>query len=117
VLSVVQLFALAASMSATSRRMTSASILAVQKLEELRAASEPVSGGDRLDRSGAIVGDIERGRPIAYRRRWSVTDAGNDLIAISVDVSPYRRGAPVVEDGPTGSDAVRLATLLTGGAP
>src|SRR5688572_32398086 len=41
VLSVVQLFALAAAMSVTSRQTTAAAILAAQKLEELRAADAP----------------------------------------------------------------------------
>jgi Tfp pilus assembly protein PilV len=117
VLSVVQLFGLAASMSAASRQMTGASILAAQKLEELRSTSAPASGADRLDRFGAIVVDEGGERPIAYRRRWTVTEAGANLIAISVDVSPYRRGAPDREDGPAGIDVVRLTTLRPGAMP
>ena len=117
VLSVVQLFALAAAMSVTSRQTTAAAILAAQKLEELRAADTPVSGDDRLDRSGAIAGDDDGGRPIAYRRRWTVIDAGAGLIALSVDVVPYRRGDQDAEDGPIRVGAVRLTTLRAGGMP
>jgi Tfp pilus assembly protein PilV len=117
VLSVVQLFALAAAMSVTSRQTTGAAILAVQKLEELRAADAPVSGDDRIDRSGASAGHEGGGNPIAYRRRWTVTAAGAGLMALSVDVVPYRRGMRDAQDDPAGVDVVRLTTLRAGGMP
>lgn len=114
VLSVVQLFALSTMMGVSARVMTSASILAAQKLEELRTDTAPVSGGDRLDRFGAVVDDGSR-RPMAFRRRWTVTPANGNLLVLAVSVWPYRAGASDDENGGTG--AVRLTTLRAGVLP
>ena len=88
VLSLLQVFALAAAANAGARDMALATVLAAQKLEELRAVdAAAIDGGeDRLDVRGAAAGD---GQPAFYRRRWDVAPLASDpdnsiLVAVTV---------------------------------
>ena len=86
VLSLAQIFTLAARGDVTAHRLTIASVLAAQKVEELRSSSWSV-GAEGVDRIGE------------FTRRWSVTPLGIDPSAttvIQVSVAP---------------GAVRLVTL------
>ena len=78
VLSLVQIFLLAARADVTAHRLTVASVLAAQKIEELRSASWSTSanGVDRIEE---------------FTRRWSVTPLGLDptsTAVIQVSVTP-----------------------------
>ena len=88
VLSLVQIFTLAARADITARHLTVGSMLAAQKIEELRSSpwSAPTEGIDRLDE---------------FTRRWSVTPLPLDpssTAVIQVSVTP---------------GAVRMVTLRT----
>ena len=86
VLAVVRLLSLVAATNLTARSTTVATILGVQKLEQLRASEwtvETVAGDplaqniagfvDHVDGSGAVVGQgVERPAAAVYTRRWSV---------------------------------------------
>ncbi|HKE88666.1 MAG TPA: prepilin-type N-terminal cleavage/methylation domain-containing protein [Vicinamibacterales bacterium] len=86
VLAVVRLLSLAAATNLTARSATEATILGVQKLEQLRAsewAVESVSGDplahniagfvDHVDARGVVVGQgVERPAAAVYTRRWSI---------------------------------------------
>jgi Tfp pilus assembly protein PilV len=78
VLALAQLFAVATNAFAAAERMTSAAILAAQKIEELRSlpCCAPAEGIDRIG---------------AYTRAWSVQPlaAGPDAaVTIEVEVAP-----------------------------
>jgi Tfp pilus assembly protein PilV len=70
VLSLAQIFILAARADVTAHRLTVASVLAAQKIEELR--STPWGASDGIDR-------IEE-----FTRQWSVTPLGIDPSSTSV---------------------------------
>src|SRR5262245_54707953 len=86
VLAVVRLLSLVAATNLTARSTTVATILGVQKLEQLRASEwtvesvsdEPLAQNiagfvDHVDASGAVVGQgVERPAAAVYTRRWSV---------------------------------------------
>ncbi|HEY1308383.1 MAG TPA: hypothetical protein VGF24_32765 [Vicinamibacterales bacterium] len=90
-LAVVRLLSLVAATNLTARSTTVATILGVQKLEQLRASEwtvESVSGDplaqniagfvDHVDASGAVVGQgVERPAAAVYTRRWSVERIGS----------------------------------------
>jgi hypothetical protein len=83
---IAQLIAVAGSTNLAARAQTVATIVAAQKLEQLRslaADSGPASGGsltanvagfvDHLDATGAVVGTGEaRSAGAVYTRRWSI---------------------------------------------
>lgn len=77
ILSLVQLFAVTAMASAGAARVTMASVLAAQKLEELRALpwGGAAGGADRVD---------------IYTRRWSVEQLpdSDDALLLIVEVAP-----------------------------
>ena len=88
VLSLAQIFTLAARANITAHQLTVASVLAAQKIEELRSSPWTTSA-DGVDR-------IQE-----FTRRWSVTPLGIDpssTAVIQVSVTP---------------GAVRLTTLRT----
>ena len=118
VTSLSQLFVMATMSNAGARARTAASLLAAEKVEELRGGTALISGGsldqdlagysDYLDLFGRTT-DLARA---AFIRRWSVqplrTDAANGL-AISVVVLP--RSA--TGQRTTGPDVIRLVTART----
>ncbi len=125
VASLASLFALATRANIDAGDVTWATVLAAQKIEELRAApfpDRPVdrwveyldSRGDRLDATTSAGGR-------AYTRRWWIeplSTASGDTMAITVVVSPYRSG----DDGGRGSPnrpegIARIVTLRTRRAP
>ena len=123
--SLAHLFALATHANLAAGEVTWATVLAAQKIEELRAEpfpEQPVdqsieyldSRGDRLDATASA------GRR-AYTRRWWIEplpSASDDTVAITVGVSRYRRG----DDGTPGAGGrlrgvARVVTLRTRRAP
>jgi Tfp pilus assembly protein PilV len=121
--SLAQLFAVATRANLDAGDTTWATVLAAQKIEELRAEPFPGpfvdqsvdyldSGGNRLDDPGSM-------RP-AYTRRWWIeplSSAPDNTIAITVSVSRYRRGDGGTPDPAPLRDAARLVTLRTRKAP
>ena len=123
--SLAQLFVVATRANLDAADMTWGTMLAAQKLEELRAAPFPArlvdqsveyldSRGDRLDAPASAGGR-------AYTRRWWIEPlpfASDTTIAITVDVSRYRPGDDVAPDsGGRMRGAVRVVTLRTRRAP
>lgn len=117
--SLAQLFALAARANLDAGHMTWTTVLAAQKIEELRAEPFPErlvdrsveyldSRGDRLDAPLSAGGR-------AYTRRWWIaplSSAPDNTIAITVDVSRYRLGDdPTPDSGGGRGGAARLVTL------
>ena len=91
-------------------------VLAAQKVEELRSQPFLELGAgefhDLLDARGRPV-DAPRQIP-AYLRTWRTepfATAPDQMIVITVDVSPYRHGAG--NGGRAGPGATRLVTLRT----
>ena len=110
--SLAHLFIVAMSANVGARDMTYATVLAAQKIEELRAASFPetmaADSTELLDARGRAQAQ-EAPQPAAYLRRWTVAALPADptnTVVITVSVS---RGA--------GHRAVRLATIRTRKAP
>jgi hypothetical protein len=122
---VVQLFAMSARALAGARHRTSALILTVGKLEELRAA---VLGGGADDlpglagpqteylnaEGGAIDGRLGGIPPGArYERVWRIDRpfGAHDVVRVQVHVAPTRPVSSTVL-GTAAPDGARLATLL-----
>jgi type II secretory pathway pseudopilin PulG len=134
VMSLAQLFVLATRANAAAGEMTEATILAVQKVEELRAAPLPNLLGsqsiDYVDSRGERLGSATSNGRRAYARRWWIESpaAGTEAVAVTVVVSRYRRGDGDLSDsgglpgagtvpGETGpQEIVRVVTLRTLGA-
>jgi len=108
-LAMAQLFWLAASDNVTAGQDTVATILAAQKLEELRAPALPgVPGGaldvsapgfvDHVGADGRVVGLGPQAPPSAlFTRRWSIEpapEAGGAAVIARVIAMPARRGGP-----------------------
>lgn len=123
--SLAQLFVLATRANLDAADVTWATMLAAQKLEELRAAPFPArlieqsveyldSRGDRLDAPASAGGR-------AYTRRWWIAplpSASDTTIAITVVVSRYRSGDDAAPDsGGRMRGAVRVVALRTRRAP
>lgn len=138
VVSLVQLFALATRANAVAGEMTEATVLAAQKIEELRAAPFPGVLGrqsvDYLDSRGDRLGAAAGRR--AYVRRWWIeshrVDAAATTVAITVVVSRYQLGGRGVSSaggqagetpaagpavGPAPQELARLVTLRTRWVP
>jgi Tfp pilus assembly protein PilV len=122
--SLAHLFAVATRANLDAGDTTWATVLAAQKIEELRAEPFPElfveqsvdyldSGGNRLDDPGSTRR--------AYTRRWSIeplSSAPDNTIAITVGVSRYRRGdGDTLDSTARRRDAARLVTLRTRKAP
>lgn len=68
-----------------SRSRTLATMLAVAKLEELRAEAAPAAGSDIVDGAGEPI-QPESGR--RFDRRWSVAPLSPDAQILTVIVTP-----------------------------
>lgn len=106
VAAVLQLFIIATRATVDARDATYATVLAFQKIEELRAAPFPQPGGatEHLSARGALIVDGTGGA--LYDRRWTVAPLPAqpaDTVVITVLVS--RRGLA--------NRAVRLTTIRT----
>jgi type II secretory pathway pseudopilin PulG len=88
-LSVGHLSSGAIALQGQARNRTLATILAVAKLEELRASPAPAGGSDTVDGAGEPV-SIESSRQ--FERRWSVTPLSPRASILSVQVTPSPRG-------------------------
>lgn len=123
---VMQLFAMSASALIRARHRTSALILAVEKLEQLRAAV--LAGGvvdllgpagpqtEYLNGDGGTIGARIGGVPpgARYERVWLVNRAvgANGLIRVQVQVAPTRPTGPTALGVTVSPDGVRLVILL-----
>ena len=123
IVSLAHLFAAATRANREAGDTTWATVLAAQKIEELRSEpfSEPLTAQsvDYVDVEGNRLDDPGSTRR-AYTRRWWVEplpSAPDDTVSITVVVSQYR-GAGDTPDAAVGPwDAVRLVTLRTRKAP
>ena len=102
VVAVAQVFALGTRAMAAAREMTYETVLAMQKLEELRAGSFPEGPADlqeMVDLRGETLPDGADVARAAYRRRWTVEPWPFDLVdAVVVTVTvtrPIAMGPPV----------------------
>jgi len=122
--SLVHLFALATRANLDAGDTTWATVLASQKIEELRAAPFPERLIDQsveyLDSSGETLDATASAGRRAYTRRWWIAPlpSASDTIAITVVVSRYRRGdGDLPDSGERLGSAARVVTLRTRRAP
>lgn len=133
--SLAQLFALATRANAAAGEMTVATVLAAQKIEELRAAPYlSVAGGqstDYVDSRGEAIAGANSARGRAYARHWwvavhrpaALVSAASITVAVTVVVSRHRPGTggwPGPGDVPGGTapeEIVRVVTLRTEPTP
>jgi len=120
VVTLAQLFGIAARSNVASRDATYATVLAGQKLEEFRAlgidvidpspplalTADTPSWVDYLDRFGRPLAGLQAPRQTVYVRRWSIERADVDgpwmMQVLVIPASPTH--------GPRGPGAVRLVT-------
>jgi Tfp pilus assembly protein PilV len=76
-------------MLADARNRTLATMLAVAKLEELRAASTPAAGVDTVDSRGQLPANDTVRR---FDRRWSLTGVSAGASILTVVVTPLPSG-------------------------
>ena len=88
-LSIGQLSSGAIVLLADARNRTLATMLAVARLEELRASAAPAAGGDTVDSHGQPVAD---GTVRRFERRWSVLPVSAEVSMLTVAVTPLPRG-------------------------
>lgn len=79
----------------SARLSTTASLLALQKVEQLRASPGPLTAGTRQD-SLAVDGTPAPPASAVFLRRWTVTPAWADSANSSVVVEVTARGAGMV---------------------
>jgi Tfp pilus assembly protein PilV len=84
VLSVGHLASGAVALVTDARSRTFATILAIDKLEELRTSPAPAAGNDVVDSNGQPASSVTSRR---YDRRWSVTSVSGDVQILSVVVT------------------------------
>jgi len=106
---LLQLFVVAARANLDARHTTYATVLAAQKVEELRAAPfpGPTASSDALDRHGTRLVEGVNAPEALYERRWTVEPLPAqpaETVVITVVVS--RRGLP-------DAHAVHLTTFRT----
>ncbi|MBQ00445.1 MAG: hypothetical protein CL477_07150 [Acidobacteria bacterium] len=119
---IAPLFALSARSLAAARHRTSSLILAVDKLEQLRASlplPETTEQTEYLDTNGRLIG-VGRTPPsgTAYVRVWSAgARPGLDGVrVVRVTVAPVHPGDGGGRQGPeVAPDGARLVTLLGAG--
>jgi prepilin-type N-terminal cleavage/methylation domain-containing protein len=126
-LSLAQLFTAATTIVTTARHLTTGTILATQKVEELRSVvaglpSIPTVDDalEYVDRAGAAF--PPRGAPtnVAYTRQWWVRPlpADPDNVAVlQVVVTPGAVGNRRPDSVPRRTDEVVLVTLQASGRP
>jgi Tfp pilus assembly protein PilV len=88
-LSVGHLSTAAITLLMDSRSRTEATMLAVSKMEELRASDAPIAGVDTVDSRGLTA---PSGASRLFDRRWSVTDVSPDARILIVVVTPSPGG-------------------------
>jgi hypothetical protein len=120
-LSLPQLFAIAAGANRAAGHATAATLLAAQKIEELRSAPFPGSlaahGVEFLDTRGEQVEPF--GSIPVYTRSWWIEplpSAKGETMAIAVVISAYRR-ADDRTAASTGPELARVVTLRGRKAP
>lgn len=89
VLTMAQLFLLAAATNTAARDTTIAVTLAAQKVEELISTdlADAIGRVDHVDASGHVLSTSESlPAGAAYTRRWSIESLSADLVAIRVRV-------------------------------
>lgn len=99
VIAMAQLFAIAAAANVAARSKTVATILAEQKVEQLRALGWPdlAPGGslstnapgfvDHISAGGVVVGvAAQRPSEAVYTRRWTIESASADAVIVQVRV-------------------------------
>ena len=111
---VAHVFALASRANAEAQYTTYATVLAAQKMEELRAAPFPAGTVDAVDYADAfgtvLIGG--GGSPQAmYERHWTIEPLPTALDTAAITVTVTRRGAPPA------AGQVRLITLRARGRP
>ena len=99
---LAQVFVIATRANVDARDTTSATVLAVQKIEEFRAAppTSSVDAVEYLDIHGAVVADAAGAESARYRRRSTVTRLWPDraeTIVITVAVSPKQIARDVAQ--------------------
>jgi hypothetical protein len=122
--SLPHLFAIAVRANLDAGETTWATVLAAQKIEELRAEPFPEpsvrQSVDYIDPGGTRVGDPGSTRP-AYTRRWWIEplpSGPGTTVVITVVVSRYRRGdGDALDAAGQRRDAARLVTLRTRRVP
>ena len=72
-----------------SRGRTEATLLALAKLEELRASAAPAAGVDRVDTQGQPA---RFGSTRVFERQWSVAPISPDASILTVVVAPIPSG-------------------------
>jgi prepilin-type N-terminal cleavage/methylation domain-containing protein len=88
-LSIGHLSSGAIALQAQARNRTLSTMLAVAKLEELRASMAPTAGSDIVDAAGEPV---RRDSSRQFERHWSVTPLSPRASILSVQVTPTPRG-------------------------
>lgn len=110
---LAHVFVVAARANAEAQYATYATVLATQKMEELRSMSTPgevVDAVDYADIHGeALVEGAASGRA-AYERRWTVEPLFMTAEALVITVTVSRRDA-------SSAGRVRLITIRRGGGP
>jgi hypothetical protein len=120
-LSLARIFVTATTVVTTSRHVTMGSILASQKLEELRAvvsslppASDARDGIEFVDRDGVAAPAHGNVRHVTYTRRWRIRPLPSDpdhVSVIQVVVTPGAVRGGRSESVPHRPDEVVLVTM------
>jgi hypothetical protein len=120
-LSLPQVFAMTTRAALEAGHVTLATLLAAQKVEELRSGPFPRSSASGIEILDAQGGDVEASDSTpAYTRRWwmeplesGLSAAPEGTIAIGVSVSRY---GPTDGDNrdATGGESARVVTILAG---
>jgi hypothetical protein len=127
-LSLARMLTTATTIVLTARHLTSGSILAAQKVEELRTvvAGLPAGGDTRggvefIDRVGvAFSADADAAIHVSYTRQWWIRPLPSDpnrVSVIHVIVTPGTDRDDRSGPGPRRPDAVVLMTLQAGDGP
>jgi prepilin-type N-terminal cleavage/methylation domain-containing protein len=126
-LSLARMFTTATAVVTTARHITTGTILAAQKLEELRVIASgfpsgpKVSGGiEFIDRRGAAAASVTASGPITHTRQWWIRPLPADpdqvsVIQVLVTPGSVRAGTP--DSQPRRADEVFLATIQARNQP
>jgi type II secretory pathway pseudopilin PulG len=127
-LALGQLFAVSSAVVRRARQLSTASVLASQKLEELQtrvaaAANSVEDGVEYVERSGAVMhGDRAASSGAAYTRRWSIRPLASDpdhvsVIHVRVTPGPSHDDTLAVDRRFGQAGEVTLVTMHGRGAP